>query len=186
LATVLASWAGPARLDVGQPKVSLELATFGTGSPSRSPSGHKVFENLVLGVEGRRSPRKTSTTRRTFQVSWRLPGSPRDTGQVAPGFKDKPDGSDQRSLPGRSGRSLPAEKPPGFSPSGVSPLATDLAPITMPFGPYPTAGVFTAQPNDLPQHVRTASFPLREGPTATRSDLPGDGPRPPIDPRWST
>ena len=55
--------------------------------PSRSPSGHTSFGNLVLPVEGRRSPRKTSTTRRASQVSWHQPGSRADTTQVAPGHR---------------------------------------------------------------------------------------------------
>jgi hypothetical protein len=50
------------------------------------------------------------------------------------------------------------------------------------FGPYPTVGVFTAQPNELPQHVRTASFPSGEVSIATRSDLPGDDPQRAIEP----
>lgn len=108
-----------------QSKVSLVLCRPGP-TTVWSPAGHKVFGNLVLPVEGRRSPRKTSTTRRTSQVSWHKPGSPRDTGQVARGPKDGLDGSDQgrqrslSSLPGRMGRSRPAEKLPHFSGSRVS------------------------------------------------------------------
>ena len=111
-----------------QSKVSLVLCRPGP-TTVWSPAGHKVFGNLVLPVEGRRSPRKTSTTRRTSQVSWHKPGSPRDTGQVARGPKDGLDGSDQgrqrslSSLPGRTGRSRPAEKLPHFSGSRVSPLS---------------------------------------------------------------
>ena len=51
---------------------------------SRQNRSTQLFENLVLAVVGRRSPRKTSTTRRS-KVSWRKPGSPGDTRQVARG-----------------------------------------------------------------------------------------------------
>ena len=51
---------------------------------SRQTRSTQLFENLVLAVVGRRSPRKTSTTRKS-KVSWRKPGSPGDTRQVARG-----------------------------------------------------------------------------------------------------
>ena len=58
--------------------------SFGLNRPSRQTRSTQLFENLVLGVVGRRSPRKTSTTRKS-KVSWRKPGSPGDTRQVARG-----------------------------------------------------------------------------------------------------
>src|SRR5208337_4767581 len=45
---------------------------------SRQTRSTQLFENLVLAVVGRRSPRKS-------KVSWRKPGSPGDTRQVARG-----------------------------------------------------------------------------------------------------
>ena len=117
-----------------------------------SPSGHTVFGNLVLAVGRGRPSRKTSTTRRTPQVSWHQPGSRADTTHVAPGFKAEPDGSDQRSLPGRTGRSRPAEKLPGFSPSRVSPKY----PVKLPLGCS-----FLSNPSSLARLETRGNEPIR-------------------------
>ena len=100
---------GPVLLDsmLASPRSPLSC-TFGTGSPSRSPSGHKVFENLVLGVEARGPLVKHQPHEGPFKYPGICQVVPGTLGKWLQGSRTSPMG--RTKGPSRAGRVDPARQ----------------------------------------------------------------------------